>query len=46
MLKFTLGLTSGLALGGAGAMILGIVTIIALEDSPELIEYLKQRTSS
>lgn len=44
MLKFALGLTSGLALGGAGTMILGIITIITLEDSPEVLEYLKQRS--
>lgn len=44
MLKFALGLTTGLTLGGAGAMILGIITIITLEDSPEVLEYLKQRS--
>jgi hypothetical protein len=41
MFKFTLGLTSGLALGAFGTMILAIIGVIALEDSPEMRETFK-----
>lgn len=45
-MKFVLGLTTGIALGGAGTMILMILGIVALEDSPEVLETLKQRSNS
>ena len=45
-MKFALGLTSGIVIGGAGTMILMIVGLIALEDSPEVLETLKHRTNS
>lgn len=45
MLKFTLGLTSGIVIGGAGTMIFMIVGLIALEDSPEVLETLSKRAN-
>lgn len=46
MFKFALGMTSGLALGCFGTMILTIITVIALEDSPELLQTLEKRANS
>lgn len=45
-MKFALGLTTGMLIGGAGTMILAIVGIIALEDSPEVLDTLKHMSDN
>lgn len=42
MLKIALGLTSGIVLGVAGTFIALMMTVIVLEESPELLETLKK----
>jgi hypothetical protein len=42
MSKFLLGLTSGLAIGSLGSLFLIIGGIVALEDSPKILEALSK----
>ncbi len=46
MLKFTFGLTSGMVLGALGTLAAALLTIVALEDSPRLLETFKKAYES
>lgn len=45
MFKFAFGLVSGIVLGVFGTFVSAIVAIVTLEESPELLDALRDRAS-